>query len=213
MKKLLFTLVLLISFGSYSQEINKTNDGYTEVVEVELTKQEIHQKVNEWIAINYKSAQDVIQLNTEDKVILKGNFSADFRIQNFTFTYRIHNSLTFSIRDNKFKIDLVPNRASYEGFSTSSATTIWKDIKVLSAGNETVMYGYATMSVPDEVLELTFKQANIAFNNYKKNPVGDSNKSVDGDIEKLEKLKSLLDAGVLTQEEFDEKKKSILERI
>ena len=72
MKKLLFTLVLLISFGSYSQEINKTNDGYTEVVEVELTKKEIHQKLNEWIVINYKSAKDVIQLNTEDKIIIKG---------------------------------------------------------------------------------------------------------------------------------------------
>ena len=96
---------------------------------------------------------------------------------------------------------------------TGIEKNIFKDIKVLSAGNETSLYGYATMSVPDEVLELTFKQANIAFNNYKKNPVGDSNKSVDGDIEKLEKLKSLLDAGVLTQEEFDEKKKSILERM
>jgi hypothetical protein len=96
---------------------------------------------------------------------------------------------------------------------TGVEKSIFKDVVVLSAGNKTSMYGYATMSVPDEVLELTFKQANIAFNNYKKNPVGDSNKSVDGDIEKLEKLKSLLDAGVLTQEEFDEKKKSILERM
>ena len=96
---------------------------------------------------------------------------------------------------------------------TGVEKSIFKDVVVLSAGNKTSMYGYATMSVPDEVLELTFKQANIAFNNYKKNPVGDSNKSVDGDIEKLEKLKSLLDAGVLTQEDFDEKKKSILERM
>ena len=39
-----------------------------------------------------------------------------------------------------------------------------------------------------------------------------SNQDVDG-IEQLTKLKSLLDAGVLTQEEFDEKKKSILERM
>tara|TARA_B100000787_G_C16079384_1_gene243713 strand:- start:58 stop:600 length:543 start_codon:yes stop_codon:yes gene_type:complete len=96
---------------------------------------------------------------------------------------------------------------------TGVEKSILKDIQVLSAGNKTVMYGYATMSVPDEVLELTFKQANIAFNNYKKNPAGDSNKSVDGDIEKLEKLKSLLDAGILTQEDFDETKKSILERM
>jgi len=96
---------------------------------------------------------------------------------------------------------------------TGVEKSILKDIQVLSAGNKTVMYGYARMSVPDEVLELTFKQANIAFNNYKKNPAGDSNKSVDGDIEKLEKLKSLLDAGILTQEDFDETKKSILERM
>ena len=41
----------------------------------------------------------------------------------------------------------------------------------------------------------------------------DSNKSIDGNIEKLEKLKSLLDAGILTQDEFDKKKKSILEKI
>ncbi len=45
------------------------------------------------------------------------------------------------------------------------------------------------------------------------NPVGDSNKSIDGNIEKLEKFKSLLDAGVLTQEEFDKMKKSILEKM
>ena len=70
MKKLLFTLALLITTNIYSQSINKTNDGYTEVVEVELTKQQIHQKLNEWIAFSYKSANDVVQLNTEDKIIL-----------------------------------------------------------------------------------------------------------------------------------------------
>ena len=115
MKKLLFTIALFISFGSYSQEINKTNDGYTEVVEVELTKQEIHQKINEWIAINYKSAQDVIQLNTEDKIIIKGNFLVNFSVAKYVFTYRIQNGLSFSVRDNKFKIDLVPNSASSDG--------------------------------------------------------------------------------------------------
>ncbi len=112
MKKLLFTLAILISFEGYSQEINKTNDGYTEVVDVALTKKEIHQKINEWIAVNYKSAQDVIQLNTEDKVITKGNFIVNFSVMKSVVAYRIHNSLTFSIRDNKYKIDLVPNRVS-----------------------------------------------------------------------------------------------------
>ena len=65
----------LITFG---QELNKDSNGYSEVVEVELTKKEIHQKAIEWVALNYKSANDVIQLNTEDKLVLKGNY---------TFTY------------------------------------------------------------------------------------------------------------------------------
>ena len=55
------------------------------------------------------------------------------------------------------------------------------------------------------------------FNNLKSSSSSSSvekqsNQDVDG-IEQLTKLKSLLDAGVLTQEEFDEKKKSILERM
>lgn len=108
-------IALLITFKGYSQQVNKTNDGYTEVVEVELSKKEIHQKLNEWIAVNYKSAQDVIQLNTEGKIIIKGNFSVNFSIKKYAFKYRIHNALSFSIRDNKFKIDLVPNSASSDG--------------------------------------------------------------------------------------------------
>lgn len=112
MKKIL--LLLFIPLVSFGQDINKESNGYTEVIEVKLSKKDIHQKINEWIAVNYKSAQDVIQLNTEDKVIAKGNFLVNFSVEKYTFAYRIHNSLTFSIRDNKYKIDLVPNRVTSE---------------------------------------------------------------------------------------------------
>ena len=105
MKKLLFTLALLMSFCGYSQKINKTNDAYTEVVEVELTKKEIHQKVIEWIALNYKSAKDVIQLDTEDKVVIKGNYTFLYPSGE---VYGVRNTTTFSIRENKYKIDLIP---------------------------------------------------------------------------------------------------------
>lgn len=63
------------------------------------------------------------------------------------------------------------------------------------------------------MLELTFKQANIAFNNHKIKPETVSNSSTDENIHKLEKLKSLFNSGVLNQEEFNEKKKSILDNI
>lgn len=96
---------------------------------------------------------------------------------------------------------------------TSIEKNIWIDTVVLSAGNKTKIYGKLVNSTPKEVLELTFKQANIAFNNYKIKPETVSNSSTDENIHKLEKLKSLFNSGVLNQEEFNEKKKSILDNI
>ena len=109
MKKLILLLLPLFSLG---QELNKTNDGYTEVVDIELSKKEIYQKLNEWVAISYNSAKDVIQLNTENKIILKGNFRVNFNVtttKKYSFEYIISNSLSFSIRENKYKIDLKPS--------------------------------------------------------------------------------------------------------
>lgn len=108
MKNLLVILSLLIYYGGFAQKINKTNNGYTQVVEVESNKKEIHQKLNEWIAANYKSAQEVIQLNTEDKIELTQDFNIPLKVNSFLYDYRVHSKLTFSIRDNKYKIDLIP---------------------------------------------------------------------------------------------------------
>lgn len=152
MKKL-FLIILLIPLVSFGQDINKESNGYSEVIEVEFTKKDIHQKINEWIAVNFKSAQDVIQLNTEDKLIAKGNFPLILSVKKHTFTYRIHNSLTFSIRDNKYKIDLVPNRVSSDvigGEVDSSFLT---------------QYISSTVSAKDEFIE---SQKELARNFYAK---------------------------------------------
>ena len=125
MKKLIYLfLTILITLSVSAQDVNKTNDGYTEVVDVELTKKEIHQKINEWIAINYKSANDVIQLNTEDKVIAKGNFLVNLDVAKYNFAYRINNTLSFSIRDNKYKIDLIPTGATTATTGVSSGVVV-----------------------------------------------------------------------------------------
>ena len=117
MKKLgVVFVMLLMTFSIYAQQINKDKNGVFLVVEVDLTKKEIYQKVNEWIAINYKSANDVIQLNTEDKVILKGNYL--FQYQTFgeyerLIDFRLEHRLSISIKENKYKIDLIPLNSAY----------------------------------------------------------------------------------------------------
>ena len=59
-KKLLLLFVLNISLSVFTQELNKTKDGYSKIVDVELSKKEIYQKLNEWIGLNYVSAKDVL---------------------------------------------------------------------------------------------------------------------------------------------------------
>ena len=111
MRKLGKIFGMIVFTFSMNAQVENNNGEYTEVIEVELSKKDIHQKVNEWIATNYNSAQDVVQLNTEDKVIVKGNYVFVMR----NVSYRVINSLSFSIRDNKYKIDLIPNSISAIG--------------------------------------------------------------------------------------------------
>ena len=173
MKKLL--ILLLLPLFSFGQELNKTNDGYTEVVDIELSKKEIYQKVNEWVALNYNSAQDVIQLNTEDKVIVKGNFTINFKVQKYVFTYRIHNSIVFSIRDNKYKIDLVPNSASSDGVGNVDSSIFKQYISdVIYTKDEFLKYSSETAKESYLKLGYTEKKADKWVDKYVVNMIDDS---------------------------------------
>jgi Domain of unknown function (DUF4468) with TBP-like fold len=109
MNKIIFFLLLLITNFSFSQKINTEGNGYTEIVKADsLTKTEIYNKLKEWISLNYKSANDVIQLDTKDKLIVKGNFVLEYVQSNTLLNMRVTNVLLLSIKDNRYKIDLTP---------------------------------------------------------------------------------------------------------
>jgi len=109
MKKILLAVLLMSTTFAFSQKINKKGNGYVEIVKVDsLNQTEIYNKLNEWIALNYQSAQDVIQLNTVEKIVIKGNYSFKSAFSKAS-SYGVRNTLTFSIKDNRYKIDLIPN--------------------------------------------------------------------------------------------------------
>jgi len=117
MKKIICTLLLTLPTTLFAQElkINEETGKYTKeaVVNIDSMKMiDIYKKTVEWIAINYKSANDVIQLKDADigKIILKGNFSTDaFMKQGW-----IKHTLIIDFKDNKFKY-------SYSDFSYYSS--------------------------------------------------------------------------------------------
>lgn len=116
-RKYLFLFCVLVGSSVFSQAYNAEINGKTLVINVDSLKtQEIQSKVLAWIALNYKSANDVIQLNSQDKIIVKGNFSIDSN-KPFPelFSKKIYyvpahivfeHTLIVSIKDNKCKIDI-----------------------------------------------------------------------------------------------------------
>ena len=102
----LFTLLLLVLNISNAQDLNESNNGFFKVVQTEKSNDEVYQRAKEWIAINFKSSNDVLQLDTNEKLIVKGSAKftfVDYKSAPFDYIGQI--MLTVSIRDNRFKVE------------------------------------------------------------------------------------------------------------
>lgn len=109
MKKLLLLgMILALTTSISAQQLTESKKGYTEVVSTELKQDAIYQKLKEWISLNYKSAKDVIQLDSKEKLITKGNTTLNYLASKVVVKYRLSFTTVFSIKDNKYKIDLTP---------------------------------------------------------------------------------------------------------
>lgn len=101
---LLITLFLPNILFSQDLKIDEDTGLYSKssVIEVEkMTKTEIYKKALEWLTLNYKSANDVIQLKDEEsgKIILKGNFSTGiFLKEGF-----LRHTLILDFKDERFR--------------------------------------------------------------------------------------------------------------
>jgi len=125
MKKFLFFLLIIFSISTYGQnsKIKKDQSGvysYKEVFKVDsIDANQIFNKAKEWIALNYNSANDVIQLEDKDnhKLICKGNFKI-----NYMFMPRlINHTLIIEAKTNKYRITYT--QFSIQNDSKSSKTS------------------------------------------------------------------------------------------
>ena len=99
-------LLFLLSITSYSQESLE----FDTIVEVEsIKKEKLFEILNDWVAINFNSANDVIQLSDKQngKLIVKGlkNYSLGRTLYN---CYNGHISFTLRIlvKNNKYRVTL-----------------------------------------------------------------------------------------------------------
>jgi hypothetical protein len=111
MKRLLPLILMQFSISSFSQHIVLSRNPetniieYTELVKVDsaITKDQLFSKAKEWIAISFKSANDVIQM--DDKVngiiIAKGNIPVNGGL--YLDNSRIDFTLKIQVKDGRYK--------------------------------------------------------------------------------------------------------------
>jgi hypothetical protein len=111
-------LVLMTSLHSYAQEYALEEKTITGVFDTEgKTKAEIFASINIWIALNYNSAQNVVQLNDKESgnIIVKGINEAVYRnvmkelypnnkyMQEYN-SVKFNHTLEINVKDNKYRI-------------------------------------------------------------------------------------------------------------
>ena len=101
----LFFTPLIISAQINLDSTSKTF-AFSKVYDVQKSKTELNQQVQEWIAINFKDANEVIKLNTEDKIITKGYFDISYTNAGYSIPGKIYFVLETSFKENKYKLDL-----------------------------------------------------------------------------------------------------------
>lgn len=115
-KKYFLLFFIMFEISAFAQSYNAEINGKTLVINVDnLKANEIQSKVLAWIALNYKSANDVLQHSSQDKIIAKGNFAINSN-KPFTDLFNgivylpahiiFDHTLIVSIKDYKCKVDI-----------------------------------------------------------------------------------------------------------
>ena len=118
MKQILKTIVLFFLINKASGQKLPTDSLtgkiiYKEIVRADsLSKSDLHTKINEWFAKNYKSSSDVIQYNSKEdgKIIGKGilNIIVIHRYNNIKtpMSMKIAYTISINIKDYRFKYEI-----------------------------------------------------------------------------------------------------------
>ena len=106
MKKLVLLLLLSIPLAALGQVNNTTDKRFSVVYKTDKTIEQVYSKAKEWIAVNFKSANAVVQLDTSDKIIAKGILPFKMKSKEYIVNYEGDISLTIAMREGRYKIDL-----------------------------------------------------------------------------------------------------------
>ena len=109
MKTLLTTFLLISIVGAFAQTPNLPIDSathlitYSGIVNVAGNKDELYSRAREWFAKTYKSAQNVIQMDTKDKIVGKALMQVYYKGGDYGY---INYTISIYLKDGKYKYEI-----------------------------------------------------------------------------------------------------------
>jgi hypothetical protein len=120
----LFITFLMISSICFSQiQYDSDNNLYYEKVnQIDLPQEEIKSIVNEWMALNFKDANNVIKMNSDSKIITKGVFTITETVNSITITHPVNFDLITEFREGRYKVSFKNIDIKYGDLTTMPMT-------------------------------------------------------------------------------------------
>lgn len=157
MKKILLLLLFVPCIVVSQFKSDKDDNLYFEkVYEADYSKNELKEKVHEWIATNFNDANHVIKMNTDDKIIANGLFKIAQTASGQFVELKVNFSLTTDFKEGRYKV-LIDNLRIDESYPVKSSE---------AGGYE--MFKQAYKNALEDMDKSTRKYAEKVLNNEKK---------------------------------------------
>ena len=207
---------------NYELILTNLNMIFVTKVKKMLSKEELSYNIIPIETIKIYNDKPQIKQKGTDFEIYFTDQEYSFSLQNKIEAIKFHNKImelvtgkSMSIRNSeKFKsaVNIVDDTLGIDslGAVTNVLQNGVKGVIFNGISKKTMPTKPSTKKIINSVLDVIGDDKNSKVENAKSNPNKESNQINDAQIETIKKLKDLLDSGVLSQEEFDTKKKEIL---
>src|SRR5690554_6549099 len=116
MKELLLTVFFLpaLAFGQFKEDAEK-NLYFEKVYQVEMDAPVIREKVFEWVATNFNDTEKVIQMNTENKIVVNGRLDNSLTVMNVPVSAHLKFIMSTEFREGRYKVLINNLQQNVEG--------------------------------------------------------------------------------------------------
>ena len=102
---LILFLTPIIMFPQFKIDTLKAEGNYSNVFQINKTKQNIYTRTKEWVVVNFKDSNTVLKMDTDDKIMIKGSFDVSVISSGYKFNQKVYFVMSVFFKERRYKLD------------------------------------------------------------------------------------------------------------